>query len=74
MDIEIFLPKPGRTLGGVDYPEARDVCSRCLVRDECLEWILTVENSDRDMGFVGGMSQKQRKAERAKRKVLACAS
>jgi WhiB family transcriptional regulator, redox-sensing transcriptional regulator len=62
-DLKIFLPKPK-----CSYPEAERICSGCLVREECLTWALDVPNFDREMGFVGGMSQKQRRAERALRK------
>lgn len=41
------------------------VCKGCPVREECLTW--AIENGER-FGVLGGMTERQRKAERSKRR------
>lgn len=52
-DPEIFFPDQGGSTH-----QAKRVCSRCEVRDECLEW--AVRNGEA-YGILGGMSARQRR-------------
>ena len=59
MDTDMFFPARGESLTPI-----RAVCARCPVRDRCLD-----EHLHETHGFWGGMSAKEREAERRRRKV-----
>ena len=52
---------PGR---GEDAGPAQEICAGCPVRDECLEWALTLPER---FGVWGGMSERARRRMRAAR-------
>jgi WhiB family redox-sensing transcriptional regulator len=55
-DTEVFFPERGDR--AVD---AKDMCQRCKVARQCLEYtLLTVPNSRDDIGIWGGLSQRER--------------
>jgi WhiB family redox-sensing transcriptional regulator len=60
-DPELFFPigDVGPALPQID--EAKAVCRRCPVVDECLNWALTMGEDD---GVWGGMSEDERRAIR----------
>jgi WhiB family redox-sensing transcriptional regulator len=49
---------------GESMSEAKSVCSRCEVRDECLEFAISKSMA---FGVWGGLSPKQRRDEQARR-------
>lgn len=55
---------PGR---GESSPEAKEMCGRCVVRSECLEFALGLPENH-DHGVWGGTSAKQRRRIRLKRR------
>jgi len=59
VDPELFFPigKTGPAL--VQIEEAKQVCGRCRVREECLRWAL---DSGQDSGVWGGLSEDERRA------------
>jgi WhiB family redox-sensing transcriptional regulator len=63
-DPELFFPigTTGPALRQVD--EAKAVCRRCDVVDECLTWSL---NSDQDAGVWGGLDEDERRALKRRR-------
>ena len=58
-DPELFFPvgTTGPALAQVE--EAKNVCRRCEVREECLRWAL---EAGQDHGVWGGMSEDERRA------------
>ena len=58
-DPELFVPvgTTGPALAQVE--EAKKVCRRCEVREECLRWAL---EAGQDHGVWGGMSEDERRA------------
>jgi WhiB family redox-sensing transcriptional regulator len=58
-DPELFFPigTSGPALLQID--QAKAVCRRCSVTDECLQWAL---DSGQDAGVWGGMSEEERRA------------
>ena len=58
-DPELFFPvgTTGPALAQVE--EAKKVCRRCEVREECLRWAL---EAGQDHGVWGGMSENERRA------------
>jgi len=60
MDPAIFFPAPGRGT----YRQARAICGRCPVRDECLESTLRAEQSVAGIrrGMFGGLTPAERDA------------
>lgn len=40
---------------------AKEVCARCLVREECLAWGLRWDQSGNPLGIWGGLSGRQRR-------------
>ncbi|TDO18159.1 transcription factor WhiB [Mycobacterium sp. BK086] len=58
-DPEAFFPIPGGSTR-----EAKRICLRCVVRDDCLEYALA---HDERFGVWGGMSERERR--RMKRKL-----
>lgn len=63
MDPDIFFPKQGEST-----QEAKAVCRRCPVKEECLELCLSREEKG---GIWGGTSQKERKPMRKERARIA---
>ncbi len=66
-DGDIFFP-----IGGQDYREARDYCSRCPVRDECLDvqmrWeAVHANHSGMRAGMYGGLTPDERLSRRRRR-------
>ena len=60
MNPEIFYPSRGQLLN-----DARAVCARCPVRDECREWAL--DRVER-FGIWGGLSEHDRRGLRRQRR------
>ena len=60
-DPELFFPvgNTGPALAQVE--EAKKVCMRCEVRQECLDWAL---QANQDHGVWGGTSEDERRAMR----------
>jgi WhiB family redox-sensing transcriptional regulator len=60
-DPELFFPigDVGPAVAQID--EAKAICRRCPVIDECLNWALTMGEDD---GVWGGMSEDERRAVR----------
>jgi len=58
-DPELFFPigNTGPALAQID--EAKRVCRRCPVREECLQWAI---DAGQDHGVWGGMSEDERRA------------
>lgn len=52
-DPEAFFPEKGGS-----SKEAKKICQRCEVRDECLQWAL---DNDEEFGVWGGLSRSERK-------------
>ena len=44
--------------------QARELCDRCPVRGQCLDWAIETKQTQ---GIIGGMSERQRKAEAQRR-------
>ncbi|MGI8696227.1 MAG: WhiB family transcriptional regulator [Mycobacteriales bacterium] len=63
-DPELFFPigNTGPALSQID--EAKAVCARCPVTEECLSWAL---ESGQDAGVWGGMSEDERRALKRRR-------
>ncbi len=62
-DPELFFPIGTTGPAMLQTEEAKDVCRRCDVREECLEWAL--ENSQ-DHGVWGGLSEDERRSLKRK--------
>lgn len=58
-DPDLFFPVGTSGPALLQRAQAKSVCARCPVRDECLEWALT---SGQDSGVWGGMSEDERRA------------
>lgn len=56
----VFFPTRGQ-----DVQPARTICARCPVAAECLSW--AIETGEK-LGIYGGLSEKQRRAERRRRR------
>ncbi|PFG19171.1 WhiB family transcriptional regulator [Serinibacter salmoneus] len=58
-DPELFFPigNTGPALAQID--EAKAVCQRCTVSDQCLKWAL---ETGQDSGVWGGLSEDERRA------------
>jgi len=58
-DPELFFPigNTGPALAQID--DAKRVCRRCAVREECLQWAI---DAGQDHGVWGGMSEDERRA------------
>lgn len=60
-DPELFFPV-GTTGAAVDQiQQAKAVCGRCLVRQQCLQWAL---DHHQDVGVWGGLSEDERRSIR----------
>jgi WhiB family redox-sensing transcriptional regulator len=51
MDLRVFFPA-----GGESIKEAKQVCRRCSVRDECLMFALSLPEVEDQVGVYGGVS------------------
>ncbi|ARF83378.1 WhiB family transcriptional regulator [Kitasatospora aureofaciens] len=58
-DPELFFPIGNTGPALLQIEEARSVCRRCPVMEECLTWALT---AGEDAGVWGGMSEDERRA------------
>ena len=58
-DPELFFPVGTRGPALAQVEEAKKVCRRCEVREECLRWAL---EAGQDHGVWGGMSEDERRA------------
>ena len=58
-DPELFFPIGNTGPALVQIEEAKVVCRRCSVVDECLRWAL---ESGQDAGVWGGLSEDERRA------------
>lgn len=59
-DPEVFFPKPGRSILA-----AKRVCSKCEVRDDCLDWAMT---TGEPWGVLGGLGESERRRLRGVRR------
>ncbi|WP_151084154.1 WhiB family transcriptional regulator [Nocardioides cynanchi] len=57
-DPELFFPVGTRGPAVLQVEEARQVCRRCLVRTQCLEWAIA---SGPDHGVWGGLDAEERR-------------
>lgn len=58
-DPELFFPIGNTGPALLQVEEAKKVCARCTVREECLEWAL---GAGQDYGVWGGLSEDERRA------------
>jgi len=58
-DPELFFPIGTSGPALLQVEQAKAVCRRCSVTDECLQWAL---DSGQDAGVWGGMSEEERRA------------
>jgi WhiB family redox-sensing transcriptional regulator len=58
-DPELFFPVGNTGPAIAQIEEAKNVCVRCDVREECLKWAL---ESGQDSGVWGGLSEDERRA------------
>lgn len=59
MNPDLFFPARGE-----ETRQAKKVCARCPVREECLDFAL--ENAEK-FGIWGGLSERERRGERRRR-------
>jgi WhiB family redox-sensing transcriptional regulator len=59
VDPELFFPIGNSGPALLQIEEAKQVCRRCPVTDECLHWAI---DSGQDAGVWGGMSEDERRA------------
>jgi WhiB family redox-sensing transcriptional regulator len=59
VDPELFFPIGNSGPALLQIEEAKQVCRRCTVVDECLRWAI---DSGQDAGVWGGMSEDERRA------------
>lgn len=62
-DPELFFPIGNTGPAILQIEEAKKVCQRCDVREQCLQWAL---ESSKDHGVWGGMSEDERRALKRK--------
>jgi WhiB family redox-sensing transcriptional regulator len=62
VDPDLFFPERGAST-----KEAKSVCARCEVKDECLEFAIT--NAEK-FGIWGGLSERERRRIRRERRML----
>jgi WhiB family redox-sensing transcriptional regulator len=58
VDPELFFPIGNSGPALLQIEEAKQVCRRCSVMDECLRWAI---DSGQDAGVWGGMSEDERR-------------
>ena len=69
VDPELFFPVGTTGPAAAQIEAAKEVCVRCSVRDECLEWALV---TGQDAGVWGGTSEEERRSiRRARRREVA---
>lgn len=61
IDPDLFFPERG-----VSSAQAKNVCLRCVVKEECLEYAL--QNGEK-FGIWGGMSERERRVLRRERRL-----
>lgn len=72
VDIAIFFPEPKRPGAKLtSYAQARQVCARCTVREECLAHAMSHELQNNRLGMYGGLTPEQR--DRLRRRPRAAA-
>ena len=59
VDPELFFPIGNSGPALLQIEEAKQVCHRCSVMDDCLRWAI---DSGQDAGVWGGMSEDERRA------------
>ena len=59
VDPELFFPIGNSGPALLQIEEAKQVCRRCAVMEECLRWAI---ESGQDAGVWGGMSEDERRA------------
>ena len=59
VDPELFFPIGNSGPALLQIEEAKQVCRRCSVMDECLRWAI---DSGQDAGVWGGMSEDERRS------------
>ena len=64
-DPELFFPVGSSGPAAVQIEQAKEVCTLCDVREECLEWAMT---TGQDAGVWGGLSEEERRALRRARR------
>lgn len=64
-DPELFFPIGDSGPAILQIEQAKEVCRRCNVKEECLKWAL---GSGQDAGVWGGLSEEERRAIGSKRK------
>lgn len=65
----VFFPDH-RILNEHRYDEALAICANCSVRQECLDMVIVLEDTDDRWGVFGGMTPPQRANLRRKLKEL----
>lgn len=63
-DPELFFPVGATGMALVQIDTAKEVCTECLVRAECLDFAL---NTNQDSGIWGGLSEEERRVIRRER-------
>jgi WhiB family transcriptional regulator, redox-sensing transcriptional regulator len=63
-DPELFFPVGSAGPALVQVDQAKQICGRCVVRTQCLEWALA---SGQEAGVWGGTSDDERRALRHRR-------
>ncbi len=58
-DPELFFPVGSSGPALLQVEEAKTVCRRCPVMEDCLQWAL---EAGQDLGVCGGMSEEERRA------------
>ena len=58
-DPELFFPVGNTGPAIAQIEEAKKVCNRCTVREQCLQWAL---EAGQDHGVWGGMTEEERRA------------
>ena len=69
-DPELFFPIGTSGPALLQVEQAKAVCRRCSVTDECLQWAL---ESGQDAGVWGGMSEEERRAVKRRGGLRVCA-
>ncbi|NBM18970.1 WhiB family transcriptional regulator [Streptomyces sp. GC420] len=65
-DPDLFFPIGNTGPALLQIEEAKAVCRRCPVREQCLEWAL---DAGQDIGVWGGTSENERRALKRRRAV-----
>lgn len=67
-DPDLFFPERGNDVPG-SVKAAKEICKKCLVIDDCLEYHLRLK-SEEDYGVAGGMSKNKRDKIRKQQKIV----